>query len=109
MRRRTGAAECVCVYRLCVCVSVLASLCVHVFVFVHAHGLLCVGATRSNVCVCVCVGRRRETRESAHALTRMPAPGVLPRQVVGVIHEMFVVDGEEHTGVSEMLVCLRVF
>jgi hypothetical protein len=38
----------------------------------------------------------------------MPAPGVLPRQVVGVIHEMFVVDGEEHTGVSEMLVCLRV-
>ena len=25
-------------------------------------------------------------------------------QVVGVIHEMFVVDGEEHTGVSEMLV-----
>ena len=26
-------------------------------------------------------------------------------QVVGVIHEMFVVDGEEHTGVSEMLVC----
>ena len=25
-------------------------------------------------------------------------------KVVGVIHEMFVVDGEEHTGVSEMLV-----
>lgn len=24
-----------------------------------------------------------------------------------MIHEMFVVDGEEHTGVSEMLVCLR--
>ena len=25
-------------------------------------------------------------------------------QVVGVIHEMFIVDGEEHTGVSEMLI-----
>ena len=24
-----------------------------------------------------------------------------------MIHEMFVVDGEEHTGVSEMLVCVR--
>ena len=31
-------------------------------------------------------------------------------KVVGVIHEMFVVDGEEHTGVSEMLVktCINV-
>lgn len=50
----------------------------------------------------------QKKRARTHALTHMPAPDALPRQVVGVIHEMFVVDGEEHTGVSEMLVYLRM-